>query len=47
MRTIFVCLRGDFLSHPNLLTAMFLQKKSIMQALAANMLMGIFIVKIV
>ena len=47
MRTIFDGPRGDFLSCRKLLPAMFLQKKSIMQALAVNMLMGISIVRIV
>ena len=40
MRTILGGLRADFLSHQKLLTTMLLQKKSIMQALAAIMLMG-------
>ena len=43
MRTIFGGLRVDLLSYQNLLTAMFLQKKSIMQALAANMLMEVIL----
>ena len=47
MRTIFAGLMEDFLSNQKLLPAMFLQKKSIMQALTANVLMGISIVKIV
>ena len=45
MRTIFGGPRADFLSYQNLLTAMFLQNKSIIQALAANTLMGSIIVK--
>ena len=38
--TIFGGLRADFLSYQTLLTVLFLQKKSIMQALAANMSRG-------
>ena len=39
--------KADFLSSQKLLVAMLLQKKSIMQVLAVNMLMRICIVKIV
>ena len=42
MRTIFGGLRAEFLSYQKLPTAMFLQKISIMQALAAGMLMDFY-----
>ena len=44
---LLLSIRADFLSSQKLLTAMLLQKKSIMQVLAANILMRISIVKIV
>ena len=47
MRTYFGGLRGDFLSYERLLPDMFVQKKSILQTLAANMLIWISIVTIV
>ena len=47
MRTIFGGLKGNFLSNQKLLQALFLQKKSIMQTFAANMLIRISIMKIV
>ena len=45
MRTFFGVLRADFLSYQKLLRAIFLQKKLMIQALAASMLM-VSIVKI-
>ena len=42
MRTMFDGPREDFLSYQKLLKAMFLQKKSIIQALAANILMDLY-----
>ena len=45
MMIIFAGSRADFLSYQKLLTAMFLQKKSMMQA--SQYVNGIYIVKIV
>ena len=47
MRTIFGGLRGRFLVIPETTPSHVLEKKSVMQALAPNILMGISIVKIV
>ena len=47
MRTIFWWSMGDFLLYQKPIPAMLLLKKSIMQAFAANTLIGIFIEKII
>ena len=43
MKTCFGGLREDFLSYQKLLLAMFLQKNSVIQPFAANMLMCEFL----